>query len=178
MTYTLDIELDEPLDEAITGILGEVEEAVENIRKYQPAHLMHQVDVDIDELLAKHRGIAVVWDIHDVKDRRPDLSDEQAWEVLRDCREDQSCLDRLRDAMREAILDTADKLYPKRRKVRLSNAAEIIASYGDGDERENLVDLLADAMLWCESFGEPFDEFYGTAKIHFAAEAKSAAKGD
>jgi hypothetical protein len=33
-------------------------------------------------LLAKDRMIAAIWSIEDVKGLRPDLSDEQAWEVL------------------------------------------------------------------------------------------------
>ena len=58
-----------------------------------------------------------------------------------------------------------------------SKAAEIIAGYGDGDERENLVDLLADAMHWCDGFGEPFDEFCGTAGVHFAQEVTGKQEG-
>ncbi len=38
--------------------------------------------VDIHELLAKHRHIAAIWGIEDVQSIRPDLSEEQAWEVL------------------------------------------------------------------------------------------------
>jgi hypothetical protein len=37
---------------------------------------------DIHELLAKHRQIAAIWSIEDVQSIRPDLSEEQAWEVL------------------------------------------------------------------------------------------------
>jgi len=55
-------------------------------------------------------------------------------------------------------------------------AGQIIGHYGDGDERENLVNLLADLMHWCEGFGEPFDEFYGSAKIHFAEEPNRTRK--
>jgi len=39
-------------------------------------------DIDIDALLAQRGEIAVPWSIADVKDVRPDLSDEQCWEVL------------------------------------------------------------------------------------------------
>jgi hypothetical protein len=34
------------------------------------------------KLLAKHRQIAVIWDIEDVIAIRPDLTDDQAWHVL------------------------------------------------------------------------------------------------
>ena len=40
------------------------------------------IDVDIHELLAKNRQIAHIWSIEDVQSVRPDLSDDQAWEVL------------------------------------------------------------------------------------------------
>ena len=38
--------------------------------------------LDIHELLAKHRQIAAIWGIEDVQSIRPDLSEQQAWEVL------------------------------------------------------------------------------------------------
>ncbi len=41
------------------------------------------IDVDIHELLAKNRQIAVLWSVEDVQSVRPDLSDDQAWEVLK-----------------------------------------------------------------------------------------------
>ena len=40
--------------------------------------------IDIHELLAKRRQIAVVWSIEDVQSVRPDLTDDQAWLVLLD----------------------------------------------------------------------------------------------
>lgn len=39
-------------------------------------------EIDLDELLAGQRKIAVTWCIEDVQDVRPDLTNEQAWEVL------------------------------------------------------------------------------------------------
>jgi hypothetical protein len=38
--------------------------------------------MDIHELLAERRQIAHIWSIEDVRGIRPDLSEEQAWEVL------------------------------------------------------------------------------------------------
>jgi hypothetical protein len=172
MTYTLEIEVNDLLEDAIDGVLGEVEEAIENIRTYGPDRRMHRVDVDVDELLAEHRAVAVVWDIRHVKDIRPDLGDEEAWDVLQGVRHD-----RLNDPMLEAIRQEAETLYPRRRQSRPAQAGQVIAGYGAGDERENLVDLLTDAMHWCEEFGEPFEEFCGTARMHFAEESKSSRKG-
>jgi hypothetical protein len=40
------------------------------------------VEIDIDTILAQRRQIAVVWSIDDVQELRPDLTDDQAWEVL------------------------------------------------------------------------------------------------
>ena len=110
MTYSFDIELNEPLEAALDDIIGEVEEAIENIRKYHEPRLMHQVDVDIGELLAEHQAIGIVWDIHHVRDQRPDLSDRQAWEVLQEC---QGCWERLNDPMLETIRQEAGGLFPK-----------------------------------------------------------------
>jgi len=39
-------------------------------------------DVDFPQLLARDGKIAAIWCILDVKGIRPDLTDEQAWEVL------------------------------------------------------------------------------------------------
>ena len=40
------------------------------------------IDCNVHELLAKQHKIAVVWCTEDVRGLRPDLSAEQAWEVL------------------------------------------------------------------------------------------------
>ena len=40
--------------------------------------------MDIHELLAERRQIAHIWGIEDVQGIRPDLSEEQAWEVLQE----------------------------------------------------------------------------------------------
>ncbi len=39
-------------------------------------------DIDIHELLAKRKQIAVIWSTKDVQQVRPDLTDDQAWQVL------------------------------------------------------------------------------------------------
>ncbi len=38
--------------------------------------------IDIHALLAERRQIAAIWSIADVQAVRPDLTDDQAWEVL------------------------------------------------------------------------------------------------
>ena len=176
MTYPIEIEIDEAHAEVIDEILTELEHSILEVRDHwnrTEDRIVHTAD--LDDLLANQRAIAIVWDIRHVKDQRPDLGDEQAWEVLQECRR---CHDRLSDPMLETIRQAADNLYPQHRRIRLSKAAEVIAGYGDGDERENLVDLLTDAMHWCVSFGELFEKFSGTASLHFHEETKPLPKGD
>jgi hypothetical protein len=43
-------------------------------------------ELDTHALLAKRREIAVVWCVEDVQEVRPDLDDDQAWEVLQHVR--------------------------------------------------------------------------------------------
>jgi hypothetical protein len=45
--------------------------------KYSPS-------IDIHALLADRKQIAAVWSVEDVQQVRPDLTDEQAWEVLQE----------------------------------------------------------------------------------------------
>jgi hypothetical protein len=39
--------------------------------------------IDLRDTLARQREIAIVWGIEDVQSVRPDLSEDQAWEVLK-----------------------------------------------------------------------------------------------
>jgi len=39
-------------------------------------------DIDINALLAQRKQIALIWSVEDVQELRPDLTDDQAWEVL------------------------------------------------------------------------------------------------
>jgi len=82
MTYSLDIELNDIIDETIESVMDEVEEAVHCIRKRTQDRGMHREEVDSDDLLPEHQCIGIVWDVSHVKDQRPDLNDEQAWEAL------------------------------------------------------------------------------------------------
>jgi hypothetical protein len=42
----------------------------------------HEFDIDIHEVLAANRVIAHLWGTEDVQAVRPDLDDDQAWQVL------------------------------------------------------------------------------------------------
>lgn len=67
--------------------------------------------IDLDHLLAKRRQVAIVWCIEDVQQNRPDLTDDQAWEVLQECRSRHDCDIGFNW---EYIDIVADELYPER----------------------------------------------------------------
>jgi hypothetical protein len=69
----------------------------------------HALDLDLPELLAQNQALGIIWDSRHVQDQRPDLTAEQAWEVLQAC---QSNCARLNDLMREVIRQVAENLYP------------------------------------------------------------------
>jgi hypothetical protein len=46
------------------------------------SQLYASVNLYVHDLLARHRQIAAIWAVEDVKGIRPHLTDDQAWEVL------------------------------------------------------------------------------------------------
>lgn len=70
---------------------------------------MTQDNIDIYELLTRRRQVAVIWSIADVKSIRPDLGDDHAWEVLRECERSSSCDIGL---SWEFIEEIAERLFP------------------------------------------------------------------
>jgi hypothetical protein len=54
-------------------------------------HSHDDIEIDIDEYLARSRRVAVVWCAEDVQQMRPDLDYDQAWEVLQECLRVHSC---------------------------------------------------------------------------------------
>ena len=68
----------------------------------------HEFDIDIHELLAQERKIAHMWGIEDVQDLRPDLDEEQAWQVLQRIWRD---LDSRDGISWDTIGNTATELY-------------------------------------------------------------------
>ena len=45
-------------------------------------NLIIQTDCDIHATLAERREIAIIWRIEDVMEVRPDLNEDQCWQVL------------------------------------------------------------------------------------------------
>lgn len=56
-----------------------------------PHPLDHLDDLDIHALLASRRQITVIWCTEDVQSIRPDLTADQAWEVLQSCKKFHGC---------------------------------------------------------------------------------------
>jgi hypothetical protein len=82
------------LDAAIDGVTDQFddERARLNATIRAAQSVYHQgTEIDLHELLATDRKIAVVWCIEDVQEVRPDLTDEQAWEVLQQVKHTHDC---------------------------------------------------------------------------------------
>ena len=59
-------------------------------------------------------------------------------------------------------------------KDRAMRLEEVLPLYPD-DQYTNLIDLLADAMHWCNLNDEDFDDVLRIARLHFEAEKDEAA---
>lgn len=66
--------------------------------------------LDVHQLLADRRQIAVIWSIEDVQSVRPDLTGDQAWQVLRRCERVHDCEIGFNWLLIETI---ADDLFPE-----------------------------------------------------------------
>lgn len=65
--------------------------------------------IDVHKVLEQRRQVTVIWGIEDVQSVRPDLTDEQAWEVLLECRHLHDC----ELGFNWLLIDTvADDLFP------------------------------------------------------------------
>lgn len=66
-------------------------------------------DIDIHDLLKHRRQIAMIWGTEDVQTLRPDLTENQAWEVLQHCQRRADC----DIGINWLVVDlTADELFP------------------------------------------------------------------
>ena len=65
--------------------------------------------IDIDELLKQRRQIAAIWGTDDIREVPPDLTDDQAWKVLKECNRRHDCNDGLTWDFIEVI---ADAVFP------------------------------------------------------------------
>ncbi len=114
MSYKITIQLADVVGPRLNELSTEIEAAI----------LQHREAIDIDDLLEVHEAIAIVWDVTHVLDQRPNLTEDQAWEVLVEC---QRSWDRLNDPMVETIRQVADNLFrPKSDKAALLEEIERI----------------------------------------------------
>ena len=123
-------------------------------------------DLNFSDILKQNRMIAQISSIADVHEVRPDLTNDQAWEVLKAC---DRRLDSEQGISWGTIKNVADELFgqPVDRAVRFGDA---IQDYTDGDATTNLIDLLADAMHWSRNRHVDFDKSLTMARTHFEAE--------
>ncbi len=73
------------LDAAIDGVTEEFDaerDRLNNAIRAAQAILDSGIGLSLHELMAMRRQIALIWTVEDVQQVRPDLTDEQAWEVL------------------------------------------------------------------------------------------------
>jgi len=66
--------------------------------------------IDIHAELARRRQVAIIWSASDVQSVRPDLTDDQAWEVLQEC---ERCHDCEFGFSWTHIESVADELFPQ-----------------------------------------------------------------
>jgi hypothetical protein len=93
-----DLELDAVITEAESAdilprptkeVLNQLQAAIAKATADSPAS--ERSGIDINALLAKRQQIASIWSIEDVQQNRPDLSDDDAWEVLQTVKHDHDC---------------------------------------------------------------------------------------
>jgi hypothetical protein len=72
------------LDAAIDGATEEFDDERARLRAtiHAAQAIQDGTELDLDQLLAGRGEIALGWSVEDVQQVRPDLSDEQAWQVL------------------------------------------------------------------------------------------------
>lgn len=68
--------------------------------------------IDIHAELARRKQVAIIWAIEDVKGVRPDLTDDQAWDVLQECERCHDCEFGFTWTHIECV---ADELFPQPR---------------------------------------------------------------
>jgi hypothetical protein len=67
-------------------------------------------DTTIHAQLARRKQIAVIWGVEDVQENRPDLDDDQAWQVLLAVKRGHDCNDGINW---DTLQMTAEMLFPE-----------------------------------------------------------------
>ncbi len=122
--------------------------------------------------LAEMQTIATLWTTRDVQFYRPELTDEQAWQVLQQCQAKDPGGYKMSFRFINRI---ANKLFGSKAKSRAKKCEEFLTTYGAHpnntcDTEKALVDLLADAMHWCRKNRLDFHELLHLAQTHYYSE--------
>jgi hypothetical protein len=100
-----------------------------------------EFDVDIHELLAKNRIIGHLWGIEDVQEVRPDLNDDQAWQVLQAI---EQRLDSQFGMSWDTIEIIADELFGSKPVQRWQGRIDVaVEGYSRDEAIEHFTDLAA-----------------------------------
>ena len=99
----------------------------------------HEFDIDIHELLAQERKIAHLWGIEDVQDLRPDLDEEQAWQVLQRIWRD---LDSRDGITWDTIGNTATKLFGPKPERQWHGRIDVTITDTDGYGKGEVINRL------------------------------------
>jgi len=107
MTMTLDLQslLRNKLGQSITAVPCTID-----LEALLEGNELLDIDFDLHDHLATRQEVAVVWAVEDVRTVRPDLNDDQAWQVLQECRRVHDCNDGFNWLFIETV---AENLYPE-----------------------------------------------------------------
>ncbi len=101
----------------------------------------HEFDIDIHELLSENRKIAHIWGIDDVQGLRPDLNDDQAWQVLQTV---DGYLDSDHGVTWDTIKLTADELFGPKPEQRWHGRINVTITNTDGYGQDEVLTRLCD----------------------------------
>jgi len=131
-------------------------------------NISEEIEQNIDDLLTAQRMIGIIWQIEDVKGRRPELSDQQCWDVLQTMQREHDCG---LGISWDTIESTAESLFGGGNCHRVSRCELALSGYGsDSDSETCLIDFLTDAMFWCHGKSRDFPEALRIAEDHFSFE--------
>jgi hypothetical protein len=117
-----------------------------------------EVEIDVHELLAENRQIAHIWGLDDVQQQRPDLDDDQAWEVLQLVEEKLDCNVGITREIVERIAEVLYPVQPRHWQGRIDVRIADTDGYGQGEVINRLRDmaqLLAQDMPDVEADVDP-----------------------
>ena len=137
---------------------------------FEGNHIPEEQELDLYELLDAQHAIALVWTTEQVRNHHGHLTEEQAWEVLKEC---ERCYKGEEGLAWDDIAETITELYPEPADSQIDRAArcnKVLETYTDFDPKTNLVDLLADARHWCDRNDENFSELNHRAYEHYLEE--------